>query len=151
MGIGRQSLYDTFGDKRQIFGESLERYLERMKEFLAALLDVDDGLAAVRDYMNASVRDVMSPSPRRACMMFNTCAELAPHDPEIRKQARKGVLILQSTLCDERRNGGPRVPTRMRTPWRSSSPPRSAVSQSCRRAAPPARSYRRQQMPQSMR
>ena len=98
MGIGRQSLYDTFGDKKQIFEESLERYLERMKEFLESLLDADDGLAAVRAYMNTSVRDVMSPTPRRACMMFNTCAELASHNAEIRKQARKGVMVLQGSL-----------------------------------------------------
>ena len=52
-----------------------------MKEFLKSLLDADDGLAAVRAYMNTSVRDVMSPTPRRACMMFNTCAELAPTTP----------------------------------------------------------------------
>lgn len=95
MGIGRQSLYDTFGDKRQVFQEALKRYLEGMAEYSGALLGREDGLAAIGAYFDALVRDKTTGTLRRACLMFNTCAELAPHDPEIRKQVRKGVIALQ--------------------------------------------------------
>ncbi len=95
MGIGRQSLYDTFGDKKQIFQESLEHYLEGMEEYSGSLLGAEDGLSAIRAYFHALVRDKTSGTVRRACMLFNTCAELAPHDPEIRKQVRKGLISLQ--------------------------------------------------------
>ena len=95
MGIGRQSLYDTFGGKKEVFQESLERYLEGVKRYSESLLGAEDGLVAIRTYFDTAIRDQTRATPRRACMMFNTCAEVAPHDPEIRKQVRKGVAALQ--------------------------------------------------------
>jgi TetR/AcrR family transcriptional repressor of nem operon len=95
MGIGRQSLYDTFGGKKEVFQESLERYLEGVKRYSESLLGAADGLVAIRTYFDTAIRNQTRATPRRACMMFNTCAEVAPHDPEIRKQVRKGVSALQ--------------------------------------------------------
>ena len=95
MGIGRQSLYDTFGGKKQIFQEALKRYLEGMAEYSGSFLGAEDGLAAIRAYFDVLVRDNTSGKVRRACMLFNTCAELASHDSEIRKQVRKGLVALQ--------------------------------------------------------
>lgn len=109
MGIGRQSLYDTFGGKKEIFQESLERYLEGVKRYSESLLGAEDGLVAVRTYFDTAIRDQTRAAPRRACMMFNTCAELAPHDPDIRKQVRKGVAALQKrfelALCRAQEQG----------------------------------------------
>ncbi len=95
MGIGRQSLYDTFGDRRQVFQEVLKHYLEGMAEYSGALLGGEDGLAAIRAYFDTLVRDKTTGTVRRACLLFNTCGEVAPHDPEIKKQVRKGVVALQ--------------------------------------------------------
>lgn len=95
MGIGRQSLYDTFGGKREIFEESLERYIDGVKTYSESLLGAEDGLVAVHTYFDTAIRDQTRAKPRRGCMMFATCAELAPHDPDIRKQVRKGVAALQ--------------------------------------------------------
>lgn len=95
MGIGRQSLYDSFGGKREIFEESLERYLEGVKTYSEPLLAAEDGLVAIRTYFETNIRDQTRDRPRRGCMMFSTSAELAPHDPDIRKQVRKGVAALQ--------------------------------------------------------
>src|SRR6185369_6883576 len=39
MGIARQSLYDTFGDKRALFGEALARYQQSRGDSLRAVLD----------------------------------------------------------------------------------------------------------------
>jgi AcrR family transcriptional regulator len=41
MGIGRQSLYDTFGDKRSLFLEALRSYCELQHERLGAVLRAD--------------------------------------------------------------------------------------------------------------
>jgi len=95
MGIGRQSLYDTFGGKKQVFQEALDRYLDGVTRYAGGLLGDADGLAAIRTYFRTIVRDQTKTTSRRACMMFSTCCEAAPHDPEIRAQVRKGVLALQ--------------------------------------------------------
>ena len=98
MGIGRQSLYDTFGDKRDLFTEALGRYLGGLRGLLGGLSDADDGFRAVRAYFDATVQRLTSSTPRRACLMFNTCMELAPHDTDIQKQVGRGVRDLRGAL-----------------------------------------------------
>ena len=63
MGIGRQSLYDTFGGKREIFRESLDRYLDGMKRYSESLLGAEDGLVAIRNYFNTTIRDQTRSTP----------------------------------------------------------------------------------------
>jgi len=98
MGIGRQSLYDTFGGKREVFKEALDRYLDEGARYWGDLLADDDGFEAIRTYLLTIGRDQTQTTPRRACMMFNTYSEVAPHDPEIKTQVRKGVLALQKKI-----------------------------------------------------
>ena len=58
MGIGRQSLYDTFGDKRQLFLQALDRYaavmiggaLGRLEEPGASLDDLKSSFTATTFY-----------------------------------------------------------------------------------------------------
>jgi AcrR family transcriptional regulator len=45
MGIGRQSLYDTFGDKRRLYLEALQRYAEGNVASQIAALNVPFSLA----------------------------------------------------------------------------------------------------------
>lgn len=97
MGIGRQSLYDTFGGKRQVFEESLQGYLENVNAWNHQMLG-ERGLEGIRAFLNTTVRELARQNPRRACLMFNTCFELAPHDAEIAKQVRKGVKAMQRSF-----------------------------------------------------
>jgi TetR/AcrR family transcriptional repressor of nem operon len=47
MGIGRQSMYDTFGDKRGLFLAALERYIaDNVGEFIR---DMEAGHTAIKD------------------------------------------------------------------------------------------------------
>ena len=41
MGIGRQSLYDTFGDKHSLFVEAIKHYNQRMTHELVSQLNGD--------------------------------------------------------------------------------------------------------------
>ena len=94
-GIGRQSLYDTFGDKEQIFAQALDHYLNHSYERNDRLLNGNDGLATIRTYFETSVRELSSHIPRRACMIFNTCVELSPHDNNIAKKVETGIKHLR--------------------------------------------------------
>ncbi len=54
MGIGRQSLYDTFGDKRRVYLEALERYQTRSVDAVVAQLRAGPSpLAAIRSVVSA--------------------------------------------------------------------------------------------------
>jgi TetR/AcrR family transcriptional repressor of nem operon len=82
LGVGRQSLYNTFGDKRDLFLKALERYAERGAAGPEARLTAPGaGLAALRAYFEDIVGIVTQPGDRRACMVVQTIAERGGHDP----------------------------------------------------------------------
>src|SRR6185312_856599 len=51
LGLGRQSLYNTFGDKQALFIKALDRYRRATGAAMADGLNLPDaGLEAIRDY-----------------------------------------------------------------------------------------------------
>ncbi len=86
MGIGRQSLYNTFGDKRSLFLAALDRYVETScQDMMKRLEHPEAGLDALHQHFQDHVLNCTKPGPRRACLIANTAMELAPHDDEIAK------------------------------------------------------------------
>ncbi|MCZ6917500.1 MAG: TetR/AcrR family transcriptional regulator [Gemmatimonadetes bacterium] len=86
MGLGRQSLYNTYGDKESLFAEALEHY-ERVQ--LQPLVDVLEGPGSGVE----NVRRVLDMWERRGsehgaqgCMMANSIAEFGMRAPRFSKQ-----------------------------------------------------------------
>lgn len=94
MGIGRQSLYDTFGDKKQLFSEVLDQYVSFNDANVAEMLTNDLGIAGIRSFLDARVR-MLSSGVRRGCLMMNTCVELVPHDPAVASKIQAGLITMQ--------------------------------------------------------
>ena len=100
MEIGRQSLYDTFGDKHSLFVASLEHYCEMgMSTIVARLSAADGGLRAIEEYFEGMARH-MSEKPNRSCLVINTAVELAPHDPEVADVVNRFVESLHQGFVD---------------------------------------------------
>jgi len=98
MGIGRQSLYNTFGDKHRLFLEALERYYDMgMCSIISKLEDPNGGLQAIEDYFNR-VCDDISNNPGRSCLIINSANELAPHDPEVAAIVNRFIVNLQKAF-----------------------------------------------------
>lgn len=78
MGINRQSLYDTFGDKHALYLQALDRYGEvesrRMLEFLDRPGSVKKTL---RQFFDDVVEGSLGKGQRRGCFMGNAMSELA--------------------------------------------------------------------------
>ncbi len=89
MGVGRQSLYNTFGDKETLFTEALVRYQKsRMAPFMAMLNAPGSGLAnihAVLDLWESASKDMCS----RGCLMANSIAEFGMREPKLSNQLSK--------------------------------------------------------------
>ena len=89
MQIGRQSLYDTFGDKRQLFLEALDRYGKvHIDKMLDRLNETNASLESIREYFADFVRFYSSPRTRRGCLVANSTLELVPHDEEVARGSR---------------------------------------------------------------
>jgi len=78
MGINRQSLYDTFGDKHALYLQALDRYGEvearRILEFLDRPGPVKKTL---RQLFTGVVEGSLKKGQRRGCFMGNAMSELA--------------------------------------------------------------------------
>ena len=89
LGICRQSLYDTFGDKHALYQASLSRYLDQGLRRVKAVLNEDapvkQTFTRLFDKIIAGHCDRGSPG----CFMVNSMVELAPHDADIRALALK--------------------------------------------------------------
>lgn len=85
MGISRQSLYDTFGDKHALFLASVERYRARSGESLRTCFVEAGGLRAGLRRLFLSIVDEPDEDKRRGCFMVNTAMELAAQDAEAAK------------------------------------------------------------------
>jgi len=87
-GVSRYGLYGTFGNKRELFEQALERYAESMgKQSYLRLLEPDACLAHIRVIFDDRIEDMCNSGDNRGCLFVHTAMELAPHDHEI-----QGVL-----------------------------------------------------------
>jgi TetR/AcrR family transcriptional repressor of nem operon len=101
MGVGRQSLYGAFGDKRTLFVACLERYTEEIFEkSLLSLLEGDGPpLAGIERVLDAWEAYVGS-DQFTGCLLGKALAELGMHDPKLDALLRKKLDRIRG--CFER-------------------------------------------------
>lgn len=87
-GISTSSLYNSFGDKREIYSAALDRYRAQEREQFAARLvesaDVRPALAG----MYAELIEMLLQGPNRGSFTLNAAIELGGRDPEVTEQLR---------------------------------------------------------------
>jgi len=76
LGIGKGSLYNTFGSKHALFEQALHRYVDDRSRVLAELME---GSAPVRERLRKTLR-FMADEGARGCMIINAAGELAGTD-----------------------------------------------------------------------
>ncbi|MFE2290922.1 TetR/AcrR family transcriptional regulator [Streptomyces sp. NPDC059452] len=83
LGIGRASIYATFGNKHELYLKAMDRYVEGRDQLLIAELSQPGPvLPAVRAVVRRFASEATSLEGRlRGCLITNTATELAPHDP----------------------------------------------------------------------
>ncbi|MFD8912274.1 TetR/AcrR family transcriptional regulator [Streptomyces sp. NPDC059575] len=83
LGIGRASIYATFGSKHELYLKAMDRYAEtRDPVLLTELSQPGPALPAVRAVVRRFATEATAPEGRlTGCFVTNTAAELAPHDP----------------------------------------------------------------------
>lgn len=97
MGIARQSMYDTFGDKRALFVAALERYTERSAAAQACLAQAPSVKRAIRDLFEG-ILDESQREQRRGCFGISSAVALAPHDPEVAALLAARQRVLEEAL-----------------------------------------------------
>ncbi len=99
-GVSRYGIYGTFGSKRELFEQALERYADGMgRQSFLRLLEPDASLAQIRAIFDERVDAMSSAGENRGCMLSHTAMELAPHDPEIKGVLQKFLKRMSKTFA----------------------------------------------------
>ena len=101
MGIARQSLYDTFGDKRALYLKAMAHYRDQtnsqMQKMLSEIPSVRDGFARLLFGLAAETRE----QHERGCLLLSANLQRDPKDVVVRdflrdNQARVEAIFLQA-------------------------------------------------------
>jgi TetR/AcrR family transcriptional repressor of nem operon len=99
MGIARQSLYDTFGNKRQLFIKTIEHYRNtRLASAIALLERGGSPIENVRDVVRFFERLALD-KRARGCLVANSLVEVGSQDSEIRELLAETLGMLESAIA----------------------------------------------------
>lgn len=100
LGIGRASIYATFGNKHELYLKAMDRYSEGHDPLLLAeLSQPGPALPAVRALVRRFASEACSPEGRLSgCLITNTAAELAPHDPAAARRVELSWAHIETAL-----------------------------------------------------
>ena len=80
MGLTAPSLYNTFGDKGELFARALDRYLDRTtRDRLRRLEETLPPKAALHRFFGEIVDHSVADRQRKGCFLVNSALEVAPH------------------------------------------------------------------------
>jgi len=89
-GVSRYGLYSTFGNKRELFEQALERFAEGMgKQSFLRLLEPEASLAHIRTIFDERVADMCCAEEHKGCLFIHTAMQLAPEDEELQGVLKK--------------------------------------------------------------
>lgn len=88
LGIGRGSLYDTFGSKHQLYLLALERYLHKENTELDPTKLPIAAKELVVQMLNGQVDEAIDHVPAGGCLMVNSAMELGLHDQDVNERIK---------------------------------------------------------------
>lgn len=96
-GLGRQSLYGAFGDKRELFAKAVERYFTRVLEPIVDLLDEPGSPRANIERLLQNWEDYACSALFRGCLVDRTL-DSAPSDPHMNEFFSRKLAYLEAAL-----------------------------------------------------
>ena len=101
MGINGPSLYNAFGDKRELFALALERYAERTtRERIARLAALPDPRAALCQYFEEVVSRSLGDAECKGCLLVNAALEVAVKEHDLRDRIAGYFREIESFFRD---------------------------------------------------
>jgi AcrR family transcriptional regulator len=98
MHVGRQSMYDTFGDKRALFLKALKTYVtESVHSIKVELERPGSALSAVQNAL-ATFAERKDLSSEEGCMGLNAISEFGQRDADVTRITRNAARVQRQTL-----------------------------------------------------
>ncbi|MDP4099149.1 TetR/AcrR family transcriptional regulator [Paenibacillus sp. P96] len=101
LGIARQSLYDTYGNKRDLFLKAVKHYVDEKSSdvvtYLAVMVPVKQAITDIFDVVGETLRDEQR---RKECFILSSAIDRIPHDPEIAELFAQDKVRLEEALYE---------------------------------------------------
>lgn len=98
-GLGRQSLYGAFGDKRALFERVVQRYFDVvLRPGLIDVLDADGSPRKNVETILAQWEGLASSEGFNGCLVGNSVAELGLHDAELASVLKQKLRLVEDAF-----------------------------------------------------
>ena len=105
MNLGKSSIYNTFGDKEDLFCEALNYYINSKKDRIVQRFEnAGSNLAAIRGFFDSIVDDCVEEQNSIGCFVINSTAELVNNNPRVKQFANDNktmILLLLENLIQK--------------------------------------------------
>ena len=92
MNINKGSFYNTFGSKKALFAQALEKYdREHRHRLLTDLRNLNNPVLAINQLFNLSIKDSLKDSDKKGCFIINTAMDLPNHDKDTNLTIKHGL------------------------------------------------------------
>ncbi|MFE5731335.1 TetR/AcrR family transcriptional regulator [Streptomyces sp. NPDC056528] len=100
LGVGRASVYATFGSKHELYLRAMDRYTEtRDPRIVEELSAPGPALPAVQALVRRFAAEATADGERlNGCFVTNSAAELGPHDPAVARRVELSWEQLETLL-----------------------------------------------------
>ncbi|AZN41646.1 TetR/AcrR family transcriptional regulator [Paenibacillus albus] len=99
MGIHKGSLYDTFGEKRNLYNLALKRYCERYETSLKHRVESSrSSKETIQQFFDSAIRE--REDKPQGCFIVNAAVELSNHDDEARDSVRVNWEHVEGIIRD---------------------------------------------------
>ncbi|MFB5678243.1 TetR/AcrR family transcriptional regulator [Paenibacillus terreus] len=101
LGIARQSLYDTYGTKRDLFIKAVKHYAgEKSAAVVAYLQQADSVKIAIHDIFHEVAATLKDEARRKECLILYSAIDQIPHVPEIAEFFEQDRILVEQALYD---------------------------------------------------
>jgi TetR/AcrR family transcriptional repressor of nem operon len=105
-GLSKSSLYDAFGNKRELFLASFEIYRQmRIRTLEGYLTSQSDARSSLVYFFEMILSHALAQERPFGCMSCNEAVELAPHDDEVQKLVERDFQGIEDALTEAIKRG----------------------------------------------
>lgn len=98
MRLSKSSLYQSFGNKEQLFVRCIQHYEHQLDQMLKAKLEnASSGIEFVRTLIDSVIDEAEKTNPK-GCLLVNTANELAGREEAIAQAVTHGLNTIKSNL-----------------------------------------------------
>jgi TetR/AcrR family transcriptional repressor of nem operon len=100
LGVGRGSIYGTFGSKHELYLLALDRYAEQTgDDVLEQFSQGGSALTAVRALVRSFAEHALSDTERKGCLVTNTAVECLPGDVGLTRRVESSLDGLETAIA----------------------------------------------------